>query len=95
MFIEMLLSGPEKWTREMEALDVQGRSVPFYSPDAVSWSLIGALKKAYLEPDARTAASIRLYTALSNSGWYSLVDFNKHSGTTYQKVLDLVREAGV
>lgn len=91
------LRHPGRWVRRRgDAVDRRGRTVPAGSPNAVAWSLRGALMEAVL---ARPASAISLAPVLNalldqiarQRGFRSTTDMNDRS--TQSEITDLLDKA--
>jgi predicted aconitase len=83
-----ILSDPNRWTREFQARDIEGRCIAWNEPEAVCFCLMGAINRASrdIDPDDITPA----YDAMNVLD--SVIDaaiptFNDRPTTTHEDVL--------
>ena len=85
-----LLAKPEHWTKGSYARDANGLPTEIFGPSAVSFCLIGALKKCCVL-DGETI----LDSLIKARGFRSVADFNDRPNTTHDHVLSILKEAGL
>lgn len=47
MKVKEIFTSPDRWTQGVEARDARGTNVGYYSPNAVSYCLLGAINHCY------------------------------------------------
>lgn len=96
-----ILSEPSSWTKGAEARTVGAEPVSADSPDAVAWSIYGAINKARSElvatgEDGRPAERTGIGIATNNKAFevygVSMAYLNNAPDTRFDTILDLLDE---
>ena len=101
-----LLMKEERWTKHAYARNEFGTGAGSTSESAVCWCLAGALTKCYQDSNDNTVALAKLHDALPaeyNRGrdgsrsfmLDNITSFNDDVMTTHQRMLEVVRKAGI
>jgi hypothetical protein len=93
-----LLSSPEKWTKGAYARDEEGVSISCKSPEAVQFCSLGAIERCY--PNNPFPIMNKLDAVIKSKYGneerrYGLVTFNDAPETTYEQVIEVLKEADV
>lgn len=90
------------WTKGTLARDATGNSVPFDSPDACKWCLSGAFCKVYGKHNANIFNSkfMKMVEVVKgrfpgNLNFGLITNFNDDRKTTFNDIVNIVREAGL
>lgn len=99
MKLSELLAKPENWTQEHQACDAQGNSVSELAPTAVSWCLLGAIKKLYPDsPSIRDGIRTKIFMAINSPrlfGRIGITDWNDNPKRKHEEVLRLCKELNI
>lgn len=93
-----LLSSPEKWTKGTYARDEEGNSISCKSPEAVQFCALGAIERCYPNNSCQVACKLDVVIKSkyqNEERRYGLVTFNDASETTYEQVIEVLKEADV
>lgn len=88
MKAQELLSGPDKWTKCLNARSRDGNQVDPSDPEAVKWCLQGALIKCY--PNEWEGKLMQINLFLAQKELESPVAWNDSPGRTFDEVRDLL-----
>lgn len=92
MKVHELLSSPDKWTKGAYARNDAGYAVPATDPEAVSFCLLGAIQRCYLD---RSDVKARLFEACYTSFYMGPINYNDAKTTTHADVIRLVKDLDI
>lgn len=95
MTITELFTDASKWARGVSARNAAGGDVRGPSPDAVAWSLVGAIERCYPWDRKRGSEQAMRVTAIIKAEVGSPRAWNDAEGRTFEDVQALVRRLGV
>lgn len=88
-----LFNKPEKWNKSWFALDVNGEECSPYSEKAVSYCIIGGIKKCY--PDNKMAIERSMKDELEKVGYIYLTDWNDNPKTTFEDLRRIITKLNI
>jgi hypothetical protein len=94
MKIRELLDKPEKWTKEENARDSEGRPCYGRNPEAVCWCLNAALLLCYNDSDEQWEIAKRMSEHIGRKDWEFII-WNDEPNRTYEDVIKLVTELDI
>jgi hypothetical protein len=90
-----LLAVPERWCQNHSAVNEKGEPVYPTSPKAVSWCLMGAMRKVHMER-VHGKKYQAAYEALKNAiGNGAVTMYNDALRRTHKQILKIVEKAGI
>lgn len=92
MKVKELLSDPSKWCKGSYARTIEGeRAYSSFSPDAVSWCILGAIDRCYVDRNNWKEIVDRLFAETGESP----ATWNDRPTTTFADVRKLVEKLDV
>lgn len=93
-----LLTGPEKWSQNIVAVNAEGKSVGYRNPSACRWCLLGAIYCCYSIPEGRAIESRikdRLFGGRKRKLGDCLSVWNDAPDRTYRDIKKLITELDI
>lgn len=91
-----ILSDPSKWCKESLAKDINGFVTDIYSVDAYSFCITGAFRKVNCHNEKWKPFKRLIISKYPERINIDIVpSFNDHPDTTFEEVVELIKEAGL
>jgi len=95
-----ILKTEKQWTKDVGALNKEGKPTSSIDESAIQWCLVGAVKKLLYQTPAKDVPEIP-FIMLTNAikklypdRGSTIGDFNDHPDTTFKDVVKVIKEAG-
>ena len=94
MTLQELFADPQNWTKRSYARDQTKKKCLSHSQEAVSWCVLGGIRKCYVDPAEHIEVIGRILKLLKGR-YLFITEWNDDPATTIQEVQAVLKEANV